>query len=590
MTTRFWYQGDSAAVEITRVRLSPEHRGSGWRTTCRLGESASALVMVDDPDGTLTFVPWRRFWITEDEAPTGKRRLWMGYITAVRVRRRDHYLGPGRVWELELYDINSILHHRILLPADNANRPAETDIQRLDWLLGTNWANGVIYSDLGLVDRYDAVQMDAHDYTGSYFSDVLADLSNASGKNHFLVYHEEADHRDLFYARNNSDLWDSGVTLTNRPEAANWSTGWIVGHDAEWEADGSRMYTGLWVPYSGGTLYRTRTLDPGEVPRDGVSPASEVKTQATAQGLADRELAELKYPDEKARCWIWVPRDKATIIRPGQRVQVDLSHLPTTSTYGRVIEHEISQPEQGQSDDYYRVAMEIDLPPSPCTVMGYRYPTGVNDAYISAVYDVPVHDTPTGFYPPLSIYGRCNGLLAGCVSSSPDGLYWYSPGIAGGCAQMRLPIGVRPAPNAHKAVTGICGGGQWWFDHYGQIAPDLPLGWGDGGMVDTAPPQLKLEIWLIGPGRIKIWFTRNAGAQPGDQVSGFIDLFRVDMPVPAQPSHDVYTKLQTVPIVQGSVTLDVPNDGACAHKLRLYDGGTYGDSWTWGGFRWTLMR
>jgi hypothetical protein len=372
VSTLYWYQGDSTAERVYQVRLGEV---SGLPTDSRLGQSATGGLVVDDPDGTLVFRTWRRFWAEDDEAPSGDQRLWAGYITHISVNHGPNRTPTGRVWNLTLTDMNSILHHRKIRPTDTGHsRPAETDIERLTWLLATDWADGVLFTDLGLVDTTGPVGVDAEDLAGKYFGDVLADLSNASGKNHCLVPHEAEDHRDLVYASNGSALYPSTIAISNVLSDVDWDTVFPPGTpgeefpDATLEIDGEKDYDGAYVTYKSGAFYRTSIADPGEVFRDTDIDLPEASNLTTAETTADRELADLDAPDEEISVSLFMSKTHVTLVKPWHRLLVRFSHLPEYENWRptRIVSHAFRQDAPGATDDWYRVDLGLSpLPPEP---------------------------------------------------------------------------------------------------------------------------------------------------------------------------------------------------------------------------------
>ena len=339
MTARFYWTLTSGSIEeiVDIMRVD----GSGtWPTISVLGEAGSGTVIVDDPNGTKEYLPWHQLLLMEDTinpneaSPFLHRRLWRGFISEIRMRKGPYVPGSARQWELTVLELNNFLQQRVVKPAHNGNRPAETDIQRLNWFLGTSWVTGRINTLNNHIDTSNPVSLDAFDYTWHYFGDVLTDLSNASGKNHFIYWDLFNARIELFYAKFDSTFYSSTLKISDvAGDADNDLVFSPLAEGYEYFSDPSRMYDAVVLPFSGGTVFKAGAADSGEVFRDGIAPAVEVKTSAKANTLAQRELDEIRDPDKTLRLTVQIPVSRIYMIRPGQRVQVKSSWVPNLSGY-----------------------------------------------------------------------------------------------------------------------------------------------------------------------------------------------------------------------------------------------------------------
>ncbi|HEU4674211.1 MAG TPA: hypothetical protein VFS32_15060, partial [Candidatus Limnocylindrales bacterium] len=147
--------------DVIRLPLPP------LLTYADYGNVAITQVIVDDPDGTLDPPrPLSNFRMSETTCtPT---RIFKGWIGERDIARGDGdrsslRTGVARQWTVQVMDINNILHRHVLR-GSGANRPAETDIERVNWLLDE--VGSVNIADYGLIATTGGVDMDAADYRG----------------------------------------------------------------------------------------------------------------------------------------------------------------------------------------------------------------------------------------------------------------------------------------------------------------------------------------------------------------------------------------------------------------------------------------
>lgn len=104
-----------------------------------------------------------------------------------------------REWNAHVIDLNVLLGDRIIQSGD---RPAETDIARIYWLLGSGY---LPIGDAGFIDVASPTNLPAADYTGRYPLDVLAECSNESGQNFCVRWEQETFFLD------HSSPWDTAI-------------------------------------------------------------------------------------------------------------------------------------------------------------------------------------------------------------------------------------------------------------------------------------------------------------------------------------------------------------------------------------------
>src|SRR5258708_3209555 len=175
----------------TRVRL----RGAGepgisGLTGAADGTGSMGGVIFDDPLSNMTVTGSMPFNIDEpDSAPRRRFRGYMGDRT-YRHKAGKQLTGLEREIDTTIYDQNAVLSMRLIDGADG-NRPAETHLQRIDWLLASSYLSGLI-SDLGLVDRSGGAAYGAADYRGQNPNDVLNSIAGPIGQIFFAYYDQTA--------------------------------------------------------------------------------------------------------------------------------------------------------------------------------------------------------------------------------------------------------------------------------------------------------------------------------------------------------------------------------------------------------------
>lgn len=352
-------------------------RGSvaGLIERAELGSTGISSIVLDDPDGTLghssdAILGLKQIWVDETDCPAGDQRIYTGFIADRKYRRGDSLItGVARKIDVTLVDANEILTERILHlgfgadPAQPCDRPAETDFERIAWLLITGYVRAVF--DLGLVASTGPVNMDACDYSGQKPADVMNDCSQQSGRNHFVYFDEASETYGLFYDFNNAAVYSSSLRISNVLADVDNVTTFAPQPDAELTRDPSRVSAGVYMPFSGGTTYQELLGTAVTYAfRDAAAPSSNVTTLTNAEIRADRYLAENATEEDRITpCTIKLPKAKVTGIKAGHRILAKFSHLPgmTGYTWCRILTRTVKQDET--TPEFYNVDLELDPVP-----------------------------------------------------------------------------------------------------------------------------------------------------------------------------------------------------------------------------------
>jgi hypothetical protein len=246
-----------------------------------------------------------------------------------------------------------------VIRGSDGNRPAETDVARINWIIGSAYTATV--SDAGLISSTGPVNMDATDYRGRYPADVAADCGNASQKNYFVYFDEATWHPAFAYFDPTSTTYTSTLQFSNVLSDVDSSTTFAA--TGVLDLDPSAVYSGVYLRYSGGTVYRQNTTTLSDIGiRDASIDEPDIKTSAAAIARADAYLVAAGVEQKTLKIHTELPSTHVNLILPGQRVRVKFSHLTgyTSFAYARVVTRTVSQAEG--SDKVYIVELECRNP------------------------------------------------------------------------------------------------------------------------------------------------------------------------------------------------------------------------------------
>jgi hypothetical protein len=349
---------------------------AGLIERAELGSAGISNVVLDDPDGTLghssdAILGLKQIVIDETDCPVGDQRIYSGFVADRTYRRGDSLItGVARKIDVTLVDANEILTERIMHlgfgadPAQPCDRPAETDFERIAWLLITGYVRGVF--DHGLVASTGPVNMDAYNYEGQKPADIMNDCSQQSGRNHFIYYDEATATYGLFYDFNKAAVYSSSLQISNVLADVDNVTTFAPEPDAELTRDPSRVSAGVYMPFSNGTTYQERLATAVTYAfRDAAAPLSNVTTLANADIRAIRYLSENKTEEDRITCTVKLPKAKVTGIKAGHRIQAKFSHLPGMTSYVwcRITSRTVKQDEL--TPEFYNVDLEMSPEPTP---------------------------------------------------------------------------------------------------------------------------------------------------------------------------------------------------------------------------------
>ena len=376
MSLRFFYRpnwraGDPAIEFTDHVRLYT----LDVTEYAEEGSVATSTYLVDDDDGTLDFPPLTRIWAVEgDVAASSNTYVHHGYIADRVIHRGDSALtSSARIWEVSVADENSVLSRRVL-SNPNANRPAETDVARVQWL--ANEADGqLLIDDTAFISTASPTNMDAADYRGQTGLDVLNDCAQQSGKN-FYAYFNQLLGTGIWYGAEDLTTYSSMIRLTNVLGDVNHDQNvYEIGREGtRLTRDPSRLLSGVYMQYGAGSgvYVRNQPMFQEIGMRDMVMSAPNVNTLGTATRRAQRYLADLDSEEDRIITTVRLPSSKVTFIKRGMRIRFRATHLPgyESEVWLRVLRCSVANDSE-QLDSAYLLTLELgtnSIPPSPVDV------------------------------------------------------------------------------------------------------------------------------------------------------------------------------------------------------------------------------
>ena len=356
-----FYYGSTGDLNTDRIRL-----GSGFSFTdsADSGTLAMSRVRVDDPSGNLTIVGHHAFRAIETGCSWPS--LFRGYFADRTVKRAESMLtGAARVWDATVYDLNAALQFEVIR-GTGAQRPAETDTERLAWLLGAGYL-GPISSDDSAVFGAD-VDLDKQDYRGMTAGDVLSDCAQVSGCNYFVAWDETVGSPVIHYYLPTRAFNSSTLRISNVLSDVDGTTVFAPDKTAELTRDPSLVYSGIYYQYGDRTSAAVYETNPTVLAAIGhkretaeLDPSIGNGTRASAK--ATKWLQEAETEEDVISVVLYkVPVAQVNLIRAGQRIEVKFTHLPGYEawTWMRVVRRTVAQ--DGDTQEFYALTLALNDP------------------------------------------------------------------------------------------------------------------------------------------------------------------------------------------------------------------------------------
>lgn len=374
---RWYFQDDDTGALVEWPNVVPlmnardEPGSDGLVTNAEEGSVGRARIRVEDPTGAFGIRGHRKVVAVEDAALSDAQD---GIVSIYFTNQRECYEGTpfdgiGRVFDIDLDDLNTVLERRIMEGSD-AKRPAETDVARVQWLFATG-EMAEIESDAYLLTS-DPENMSKSDYRGQRIREILDDVAQQSGKNWFV--HLDPDDPTkfaLWYGFGTGEEFTSIARLSNDPEEIDPDDETtpvypIAGAGRTTiKQDPTRVFSDARVNYDGGSAYVSLAATAEQfVKRATIVPAENVKTKERAEARGRRELRDVRTEEHTVRTAIVVPAAQVNVVSWGHRVPFrstwagELGHIDygqEGGVYCRVLNRTARQIAEGR----YELALEM---------------------------------------------------------------------------------------------------------------------------------------------------------------------------------------------------------------------------------------
>lgn len=322
------------------------------------GSTGMSGVLITDPDAELDLIGLNKFEVDDDACDNP--RIFTGVIYDRKVARTkpSHRVEAQRAWDCNLADQNAYLNLRIIHDGNHGNRPAESDVARVGWLLDEVLNAGhVINGTGGLFGANGPTSgvlaaprmLDAADYRGQYAAEVLADIGPPGSRRFFVYWDPDLETQCLFYGLNVEYLGTATIGISNVQSDLS-STVFQPDRDVTLDRDPSAVYGAVYYTYRHGRIYREDPATIATYLDRGVSINNDrVGLASTASTFVDRILEKAGNERDSINVTITVPSDKVNHVIEGMRIPVRFSHLPgyETETYVHVLSRTVSDSATG---------------------------------------------------------------------------------------------------------------------------------------------------------------------------------------------------------------------------------------------------
>lgn len=337
MSLRYWYRDNDGAISefTSRVNIKEDEGGRFFtgEQVAEQGDTGGCEIVVDDPTGDFFVNGHRLVYVTSTEIITTTKTIWMGYTARRVTKRMAPWSGAARQIAITCVDLNTHLDRRVGV-GDNWKRPAETDVERVQFMLGEPEAT-LIEDITTYVSTDDPVDLDAADLRGQSLKAILDSCARQARKNFYITNVDAGDANGgtnvhtwtFWYGKDSLETYESDVRLTNDEGDLDADT-WIVYTDAEHEQRPDRVHSGLLVNHDHGWVFRTRDATRQAFARiDWVASEANIKSAAKARAYADRELEDHATEEDIITCKVKIAESESNRLREGMRVQVKFLHF-----------------------------------------------------------------------------------------------------------------------------------------------------------------------------------------------------------------------------------------------------------------------
>jgi len=360
MTLSYLYNGSALTHDIAPSTASIE-------SVAEQGASAFSSFQADDPDATLELLGHRPA-IIEESACAAQPRLFTGWTTERGVGRVVeaglHGDETTRGVDVTLVDVNALFNFRLLSGTD-AKRPEETWQARLNWLLASDYLDGLI-ADTGHIITNTST-MDAADYTDAFPAAVMSDLMDRTGGsyNYFAFWDPTAAAVGLFVDHDGHSFSASTLSISN--VIADIDSDYCFAPDpaAQLTVTPTETYSEVIVNYAHGTkrLFRSRAATATKYIRRGTTiDRPYTGSAATASKQAEVWLDKHEAEVDRITVTIIVPASRVGLLVAGQSIDVEFSHLTDYTSFTTMHCVRLTVTPTDDLARYYSMTMELLAP------------------------------------------------------------------------------------------------------------------------------------------------------------------------------------------------------------------------------------
>lgn len=303
----------------------------------------------EDAGATVTLVGHVDFWANESES--SPVRFFTGRFAARGIGRGAALrTGSAKQWQSGVVDVNTLFDDILLRNAD-ANRPAETDVARMTWLLTSGALPSV--GD-NFLSGSNTSSMAAQDYRGRHARDVADECAEQAGKNYYLI--ADGSTIELSYdiptttARQATGAISSVLAEVHPDPLTATVFGPSWGSDSALARDPGRRYSGVQVDWEGGSVFVENLTTKAIRQREIAIYNSAAKTAAQATIIANQFLEAAATEEDTLTCPLVLPASKLGLYLVGQTVETNFPHLGGARTY--FISKRTIGPWEGVADRY----------------------------------------------------------------------------------------------------------------------------------------------------------------------------------------------------------------------------------------------
>lgn len=347
---------------------------NGWNIPVRLpdfdfaeaarnGEVATGGFDFDSENAAVDINSHWPIIVRDTDAPA-PHRTFTGYIADKEVARGPFAVQSDRQFDVDIVDLNTLLIDDIMTGA-SANRPEETDIDRVTWLVGTSFLSGMGAT----IGGANPTTLEASDYRTQNPLSLLTQAAETAGKLFFVYWDFVTEAPKLFYdLATSSNFITSSKISTYLPDGSNSTTHHPRKDSLVRRFSGGRIYSELLFKYDGGSVTVTNTATASNYrARKTVIYDNTVKTSAMATRKANQYLNAVATPEDVITLDVDLTAAQVNEFRAGQLMQIKAPHLGLPTFVDRRIVRTSKRP-RGDGDNVdqedYRVTMELSVPKS----------------------------------------------------------------------------------------------------------------------------------------------------------------------------------------------------------------------------------